>query len=155
MVYWGLLLMTLDPRLGWLAVAGAVLCAGNRLRSGVSLTGMASGAGQLAQSTLELLLNTLSFARVGAFALAHAALESAVVALAGSTRILALAVLISVLGNLFVIALESLVVSIQTTRLVLFEFFLRFFEGEGRQFRPASAPRPAGTRPEIREGRGS
>jgi len=35
-----------------------------------------------------------------------------------------------VLGNLLVIVLETVVVSIQTTRLVLFEFFARFFTGK-------------------------
>ena len=43
-------------------------------------------------------------------------------------------------GNLLIIALEVLVVSVQTTRLVLFEFFIRFFTGTGRAFRPAPPP---------------
>jgi V/A-type H+-transporting ATPase subunit I len=142
LVYWGLLLMVLDPRFGWMALAGTLLCAANQVRIRRPLEDLAAGLGNLAQSTFELLLNTLSFARVGAFALAHAALETAVVTLSGSTRILGLAILIAVIGNLVVIVLEGLVVSIQTTRLVLFEFFARFFEGEGRQFRPTAAPRP-------------
>jgi V/A-type H+-transporting ATPase subunit I len=45
-----------------------------------------------------------------------------------------------ILGNLIVIVLEGLVVSIQTSRLVLFEFFVRFFEGSGRAFGPAAQP---------------
>ena len=44
------------------------------------------------------------------------------------------------LGNALVIVLEALVVSIQTTRLVLFEFFTRFMQGQGRAFRPLPAP---------------
>jgi V/A-type H+-transporting ATPase subunit I len=44
------------------------------------------------------------------------------------------------IGNVLIIALEGLVVSIQTTRLLLFEFFVRFLRGEGRPFRPLSAP---------------
>jgi V/A-type H+-transporting ATPase subunit I len=39
-------------------------------------------------------------------------------------------------------AIEGLVVSIQTTRLVLFEFFTRFFKAEGREFRPLIPPPP-------------
>jgi V/A-type H+-transporting ATPase subunit I len=142
LVYWGILLIILDPRLGWLSVAGTLLCVANQVRIHMGPADLAAGLGNLAQSTFELLLNTLSFARVGAFALAHAALESTVVILSGSTRILALAILIAVIGNLLVVVLEGVVVSIQTTRLVLFEFFVRFFEGEGRQFRPTAAPRP-------------
>ena len=45
-----------------------------------------------------------------------------------------------VIGNAIVIALEGLVVGIQTTRLVLFEFFVRFLRGEGRLFRPLPPP---------------
>jgi V/A-type H+-transporting ATPase subunit I len=48
--------------------------------------------------------------------------------------------LVLVLGNVVVIVLEALVVSIQTTRLVLFEFFTRFMQGQGRAFRPLPAP---------------
>ena len=44
------------------------------------------------------------------------------------------------LGNLLILALEGLVVGIQTTRLVLFEFFIRFLRGEGRPFRPLPPP---------------
>ena len=44
------------------------------------------------------------------------------------------------LGNVLVIALEGLVVSIQTTRLMLFEFFVRFLVGRGRMFTPLPPP---------------
>ena len=42
--------------------------------------------------------------------------------------------------NALVIVLEAMVVSIQTTRLVLFEFFTRFLRAQGRAFRPLPAP---------------
>jgi hypothetical protein len=38
-----------------------------------------------------------------------------------------------IFGNLFVIALEGLVVSIQTVRLEYYEFFSKFFKGGGDQ----------------------
>ena len=44
--------------------------------------------------------------------------------------------LIFVLGNAPVVGLEGLIVSIQTTRLVMFEFFRRFLRASGRPFRP-------------------
>ncbi|MGB8327288.1 MAG: hypothetical protein WCE48_06885, partial [Steroidobacteraceae bacterium] len=79
--------------------------------------------------------------RVGAFALAHAGLSVAIVGLAGAATSRPVAALILVLGNVFVLALEALLVGIQTTRLVLFEFFIRFLRGTGRVFRPlADAP---------------
>ena len=89
---------------------------------------------------MQILINTLSFARVGAFALAHAGLASAVVALARAGDSALVGVIVLVLGNVLILVVEGLVVSIQTTRLVLFEFFTRFFRPEGREFRPLAAP---------------
>jgi V/A-type H+-transporting ATPase subunit I len=98
--------------------------------------------GELVERAVQILINTLSFARVGAFALAHAGLSSAVVALADAidNPIGWFAVL--ALGNALILLIEGLVVSIQTTRLVLFEFFTRFFKPEGREFRPLVPPPP-------------
>jgi V/A-type H+-transporting ATPase subunit I len=104
------------------------------------LNGLAAGLGSLAESALQLGINTVSFARVGAFALAHSGLGAATVGLAEVAEHPLGAGLILVIGNLLVIALEGLVVSIQTTRLVLFEFFVRFLRGEGRVFEPLPAP---------------
>ncbi|MCW8963392.1 MAG: ATPase [Gammaproteobacteria bacterium] len=96
--------------------------------------------GKLLEDGLRLLVNTVSFARVGAFALAHAGLSSALVALSQSVESTIGGIVIIVLGNALVIILEGLVVSIQTTRLVLFEFFMRFMRGSGRPFRPIASP---------------
>jgi V/A-type H+-transporting ATPase subunit I len=104
------------------------------------LIGALAAAGHLLESGLQIMVNTLSFARVGAFALAHAALSDAIVTLSRVPDTAVAGLLILVLGNALVIALEGLVVSIQTTRLVLFEFFNRFLRGGGRVFRPLPAP---------------
>jgi V/A-type H+-transporting ATPase subunit I len=98
--------------------------------------------GELVERTLQILINTLSFARVGAFALAHAGLSSAVVSLAGAIDNPVGWFVVLALGNLLILVIEGLVVSIQTTRLVLFEFFTRFFKPEGREFRPLIPPPP-------------
>jgi V/A-type H+-transporting ATPase subunit I len=95
---------------------------------------------ELLERTMQILINTLSFARVGAFALAHAGLSSAVVALAHAAGGTFGFILVLVIGNVVILALEGLVVSVQTTRLVLFEFFARFFQAEGREFRPLLPP---------------
>jgi len=47
---------------------------------------------------------------------------------------------ILLVGNIVIIALEGLVVGVQTTRLLLFEFFIRFMKGGGRPFRPMLPP---------------
>lgn len=121
-----------------LAGAGALACLAGAWREAPRAAALAAALGRLAERTLQLLVNTLSFARVGAFALAHAGLSAAVVALAeaaGGAQILVL-----VAGNAVIIALELLVVSVQTTRLVLFEFFIRFLAAQGRPFRPLPPP---------------
>ncbi len=105
-------------------------------------TSVGAGIGHLFESTFQLAVNTISFARVGAFALAHAGVSLAIVTIADIPRNTALQILIMVIGNIFIIGLEGLVVFIQTTRLVLFEFFIRFLRGEGRVFRPLTPPAP-------------
>jgi V/A-type H+-transporting ATPase subunit I len=54
--------------------------------------------------------------------------------------------LIILVGNLFAVLMEGLLVFVQTTRLVLFEFFTRFLREDGRLFRPLRGPEkyPAG-----------
>jgi len=105
-------------------------------------TGKAIGhaIGQLVESVLQLLINTISFIRVGAFALAHAGLSLAVFIMAGTVANPLFSGLIFIVGNLVILVLEGLVVSIQTTRLVLFEFFIRFLKGTGRMFHPLTVP---------------
>jgi V/A-type H+-transporting ATPase subunit I len=127
-----------EPRLLWLALIGALwFVAGHALVSpGRRLRAAASAAAEFVESALQLVVNTVSFVRVGAFALAHAGLSMAVVGLSDAADSMVLTVIVLVLGNVLIIALEGLVVSIQTTRLVLFEFFIRFLHAEGRPFRP-------------------
>jgi V/A-type H+-transporting ATPase subunit I len=97
-------------------------------------------SGELLELVFQLAVNTLSFTRVGAFALAHAGLSSAIVVLAHAASHPLVALAVMLIGNVLVIVLEALVVSIQTTRLILFEFFIRFLKADGRPFRPL--PRP-------------
>ncbi|MBK7586311.1 MAG: hypothetical protein IPI67_39760 [Myxococcales bacterium] len=104
---------------------------------------MASAAAGLVERSLQLGVNTVSFARVGAFALAHAGLCLAIVDLSQAAGHYGGAVVL-LLGNALVLVLEGLVVGIQTTRLVLFEFFVRFLQGEGRPFVPLHPPAPDG-----------
>ena len=91
-------------------------------------------------TVLRYLMNTLSFLRVGAFGLAHVGLSYAVFTLADLVRDLPLGqlwvVLICFFGNLVIIALEGLVVSIQAVRLQFYEFFTKFFQGGGIPYSP-------------------
>jgi V/A-type H+-transporting ATPase subunit I len=121
------------------AVAGVLFCAGRALSARRAAAALGAIA-ELVERTLQIVINTLSFARIGAFALAHAGLSSAIVALMNATASPAGKAVVLVLGNVVVLVLEGLVVSIQTTRLVLFEFFTRFLVAQGRFFRPLPLP---------------
>jgi V/A-type H+/Na+-transporting ATPase subunit I len=139
-VYAGLLFGLLWSAGFALAAAGAVwFCLGHAWRAR-RLTAALTALAELVERTLQILINTLSFARVGAFALAHAGLSSAIVSLMNASDNTLVRILVLVIGNAIVIVLEGLVVSIQTTRLVLFEFFTRFLAAEGRVFRPLPTP---------------
>jgi V/A-type H+-transporting ATPase subunit I len=129
-----------EPRLLWLALIGAIwFVIGHAVVSPTHrLRAAGTAAAEFVESALQLVVNTVSFVRVGAFALAHAGLSMAVVGLSDATDSIVITAIILVLGNVLIIGLEGLVVSIQTTRLVLFEFFIRFLHAEGRPFRPLS-----------------
>jgi V/A-type H+-transporting ATPase subunit I len=129
----------LTPMWCLVAVGSAWHVAGHALRER-RLGALPASIAGAAEEAFQLAVNTLSFARVGAFALAHAGLSTAVVALAEAGGG-AVAVVVLMVGNLVIIVLEGLVVSVQTTRLVLFEFFIRFLRGEGRALRPLAQPR--------------
>ncbi len=89
---------------------------------------------------IRYLGGTVSFLRTAAFALAHGGLLVAVFSLAEMLQELKGGGLwywlTLIVGNLFVIALEGLVVSIQTVRLEYYEFFSKFFKGGGERFQP-------------------
>lgn len=83
------------------------------------------------------LSNTVSFVRVGAFALAHAVLGYIIntfVELAPGAGGIAVAIL----GNAIVLVLEGMIVAIQVVRLQYYEFFSKFFSETGREFKPFS-----------------
>lgn len=93
---------------------------------------------EMIEVILSYLSNTMSFLRVGAFAMVHAGLMLVVfilIELVGGVASIG-GIVILVFGNLFVIALEALLVSIQTLRLEFYEMFSRFYTGAGRPFTP-------------------
>jgi len=140
LVYAGVLGVFMEPWM-WLAgLFGLVLVLGAALWHERRLVAALKALGELVERVLQLIINTLSFLRVGAFALAHAGLASAVMSLALSTELTLVKAIILLLGNLLIMTIEGLVVSIQTTRLVLFEFFVRFLKGGGRIFQPIEPP---------------
>lgn len=87
------------------------------------------------ETLLSFFSSTVSFARVGAFALNHAGLSLAVWTLYGMMRG-AGGILTVILGNVITIGLEGLIVGIQCMRLEFYEMFGRYYIGEGHEFRP-------------------
>lgn len=91
---------------------------------------------ELFEVLLSYLSNTLSFVRIGAFAVSHAAMMEVVLMLAGAANGASPNWIVIVLGNLFVCAMEGLIVGIQVLRLEYYEMFSRFYKGNGKEFRP-------------------
>ena len=91
---------------------------------------------ELFEVLLSYLSNTLSFLRIGAFAVSHAAMMEVVLMLAGATNGGSPNWVVVVLGNIFVCAMEGLIVGIQVLRLEYYEIFSRFYAGNGREFKP-------------------
>jgi V/A-type H+-transporting ATPase subunit I len=84
--------------------------------------------------------NTVSFLRVGAFALSHGVLSFIVFTLSGMVSHLTggglFSLLIMILGNTVIILLEGMIVAIQVVRLQYYEFFSKFFTETGVEFAP-------------------
>ncbi|MEF2653804.1 MAG: V-type ATPase 116kDa subunit family protein [Blautia sp.] len=93
------------------------------------------GIFEMFEVLLSYFSNTLSFVRIGAFAVSHAAMMEVVLMLAGAESGNP-NWLIVILGNLFVCGMEGLIVGIQVLRLEYYEIFSRFYKGTGRKFEP-------------------
>ena len=98
------------------------------------------GSVELVDALIAYFANTMSFIRIAAFAAVHAGLFIAMFAVSDTlaqTRLgqpLAIAALVA--GNVIVILLEGLTVSVQVLRLEYYEFFGKFFRGGGVLYQP-------------------
>jgi V/A-type H+-transporting ATPase subunit I len=90
---------------------------------------------ELFEILLSFVTNTMSFVRIGAFALNHAGMMSVVIMFMHSMNSTG-SVIIAILGNVLVMGLEGLIVGIQVLRLGFYEMFSRFYDGGGREFKP-------------------
>lgn len=97
---------------------------------------LTQGFFELFETLLSYFSNTLSFVRIGAFAVSHAAMMGVVMMLAGAESGGAIGWPVVILGNLFVCGMEGLIVGIQVLRLEYYELFSRFYTGGGRAFKP-------------------
>ena len=93
------------------------------------------------ETVLSYMSNTISFIRIAAYAMSHAAILMATFVLAdkvvggaaggGVPRLLVL-----IIGNLVAIVLEGIIAAVQAMRLEYYEFFSKFFPGGGEEFKP-------------------
>lgn len=136
----------------WLVAVGVVLAiaglgltlVGLLVEAGRGIAGVMQAAVELFDVVIRLGANLVSFARLAAFGLTHAALGwvvwTATTALwSPGVGMLAAAVVFAV-GNTITFALEALVAGIQALRLEYYELFSRVFAQEGRPFRPWRLP---------------
>lgn len=92
---------------------------------------------ELFEVVLSFVTNTMSFLRVGGFILSHAGMMAVVATLSDMVGSGASPAVI-IIGNIFVMAMEGLIVGIQALRLEFYEIFSRFYEGSGKPFVPIS-----------------
>jgi len=81
---------------------------------------------------LSFFTNTISFLRIGAFAIVHVGMMMVVAILSQSGGVGG--VIVQVIGNVLVMVLEGLIVGIQVLRLEYYEMFSRYFSGRGKEF---------------------
>lgn len=120
--------------LGFLAAAGG------------GVAGASQAVVEVVDGVLRLGTNVVSFARLGAFGLAHAALGSIV--WQGTTALWSVGTLLAavaavglfLVGNALTFTLEAVVAAVQALRLEYYELFSRVFVSEGRPFRPWHLP---------------
>ncbi|MCR4741629.1 MAG: ATPase [Treponema sp.] len=107
------------------------------LKDGV-LAYLIGGVVEVIEVLSGYLSNTVSFIRVGAFALSHAVLDYMIMILTnlcgGPASVGGIFVLI--FGNVIVVVLEGMIVAIQVIRLQYYEFFSKFFHETGKEFKP-------------------
>jgi V/A-type H+-transporting ATPase subunit I len=136
---------------GWgsglaIAVVGLVMAAvGLRSQAGPGGAGLVQAGVETFDLTMRLGSNVVSFARLAAFGLMHAAIASVVwdatTSLWGSgTAAAVAAVVVFAVGHVAAFALEALVAGVQALRLEYYELFSRVFAGEGRPFHPWYVP---------------
>lgn len=131
---------------GVIAVTALALAfAGFAAEAGGGGIGVTQASVEVFDLVVRLGSNIVSFARLAAFGLAHAALGLLVwdgtkaLAHRGGMAVIA-AVLLFVAGSALAFGLEALVAAVQALRLEYYELFSRVFVAQGRPFRPWHLP---------------
>jgi V/A-type H+-transporting ATPase subunit I len=142
---------------GWLLAAGGPLALAGLALAAVGFLaeagGGAAGGTQASVEVFDLVArlgsNVVSFTRLAAFGLTHAALsllvwEGARALWHRGGLFAAAAVVVFAAGTALAFSLEALVAAIQALRLEYYELFSRVFVSQGRPFRPWHVPTVSG-----------
>jgi V/A-type H+-transporting ATPase subunit I len=126
---------------GAVAAVGLVLLAlGLALDAGRGAAAVTQAVVEFVDAVIRLVSNLISFTRLAAFGLMHAAIGGIVfagaAALWGGVAGSIAAALVFVGGNVLAFALEALVTGVQALRLEYYELYSRVFTGEGHPFSP-------------------
>lgn len=113
---------------------------GKEANNGLASAVMESCVGAF-EAILSYLANTISFVRLAAYAMSHAALLFAAFMVSAQVRDFpfvgsAFSLLVIIFGNIIAILLEGIIASVQALRLEYYEFFSKFFSGSGQPFEP-------------------
>jgi V/A-type H+-transporting ATPase subunit I len=142
-VYAGLIVL----EVAGVVVAGVglvLVAAGLVLETGHGPAALTQVGVEFFDAVVRLFSNVVSFTRLAAFGLMHAALgfvvfDAARALWGGKTGAVA-AAFVFVVGNAVTFALEALVTGVQALRLEYYELYSRIFSGEGHAFAPWAMP---------------
>jgi len=98
------------------------------------LSGVGTGLLEILENIIHFMSNTLSYLRISILMIIHIALMLLINAAWEAMGPASIGILI--IGNIGVMGLEGLLVFIQSLRLHLYEFFSKFYTGEGTVFKP-------------------
>lgn len=106
----------------------------------IAITGLIEAA---LENFFRFLANTISYGRILALALAHAALIEVFLLLTfmSSQINIGFAVVVFILGTTIVVLLEAIMSGIHAVRLHYYEWFTKFYKGGGVEFTPFTFPR--------------
>lgn len=115
------------------------LIKGKRPLHGEDITGYyIESVFSIIETLLSMLSGTVSFIRVGAFALTHVGLFIAFETIGHMIGTTAGNIIVLIIGNIVIIGMEGLIVFIQGLRLQYYELFSRYYKGEGKEFKPVN-----------------
>lgn len=138
-----LLLFLLLPVLAWSARRPLehIQCARLAREVGGISAALVESAVSAFEAILSYVANTISFVRLAAYAMSHSALLLAGFVMAAELKHVSfggtvLSVLVIIAANVAALVLEGVIASVQALRLEYYEFFGKFFLGNGRAFEP-------------------